>query len=173
MVSAESNVWAWMFDTGLPYLVIAAVLLGLVVLVIWAIREGISGARDRSLVKGRKPCCPPGLGCNDTSGVSQVCRRLSAQNVADPDERIKLDAAWAEFHGASPASATRKLRKYEATRDEIFAAAWTRTAIAMGDDDGAKRLLPAESVVVPSATPNGRKKKEKVFGEVDDRLRDY
>lgn len=72
---------------------------------------------------GEKPCCPPGIGCNDPSKAFQSCRRERAIAAADLDELHLMEQAWAAFN-ATTKRQTKKRRKllaeYGSIRDRII-----------------------------------------------------
>lgn len=64
-----------------------------------------------------KPCCPPGLGCNDRGASKAPCRRAVAYQLADVEEVQQLDQHWSSYCKA-PSRA--RLETWETYRDTLI-----------------------------------------------------
>lgn len=82
---------------------------------------------------GYKPCCPPGLGDNER-GSTTKCRRRIAQEVATPEQLIRLDAAWSEYNREPSQTA---LDMWEQMRDDVIENAYMK----IKDPTVSKQLL--------------------------------
>lgn len=63
-----------------------------------------------------KPCCPPGLGCNERAR-SSPCRRLLAYKFADTSETMQLDMYWSQYNRAP---SVERLSAWENYRDTLI-----------------------------------------------------
>src|SRR5262245_32426823 len=106
--------------------IIVACLLGLsavgvVLLVVGYVDPLFSRMNRRNVNPGfkihYKPCCPPGLGCNEKDRKSP-CRRLLAYKLASPEETQQLDHHWSTY-ARSPSHEA--LVAWEVYRDDLVA----------------------------------------------------
>lgn len=108
---------------------------------------------DRAIAPGftvkYKPCCPPGLGCNDPLHHAAGCRRALVFKLATPDELDRLELAWAEYNRLPSYEA---LTTWEDARDAVI-----RQRLTDADPAIRKRLLGVtETIELVRGTPDGR-----------------
>lgn len=102
---------------------------------------------DTSFTLDYRPCCPPGLGHNE-SGPTTHCRRTVAQKVATAEQIMKLDHAWSEYN-RDPNAVT--LSAWETYRDDVIETAF----LDMSDDDERRQLLLNNPTRVIEAPTDG------------------
>jgi hypothetical protein len=93
---------------------------------------------DEAFGIAHKPCCPPGLGCNDEGRYSSgPCRRELAYKLANADEVEDLDRYWSAYNRAPSEAA---LRAWENVRDTLIA-----EKLSHAEDDAQKKKLLGQS----------------------------
>lgn len=100
---------------------------------------------SKAFTIGYRPCCPPGLGHNE-QGSPTKCRRRIAQEVATPEQLIRLDAAWSEYN-REPSQVS--LDTWEQLRDDVIETAF----MGIENADERKELLmnnPTRVIEAPS-----------------------
>lgn len=97
-----------------------------------------------------KPCCPPGLGCNDPDPKRRQCRRSIVFRIAEFDDGQAVDQRWQEFNETSrlrPIKRRSTLKSYARTRDSVFDREFAQAAHALLERQPSRQQLPSGSEV--------------------------
>lgn len=119
---------------------------------------GVTGLVTYVIEKGQefhfstiKPCCPPGLGCNDPDPRRRQCRRSIVYRIAEFDEGQVVDRRWQEFNETSklrPLKRHNTKQAYAKVRDSVYERELAEAAHKMLERQPGHAQLPSTSAVV-------------------------